>query len=45
MKKARLVLAALLVSFAMSACAESPTFPADCVDPGGNNVKCTTDPL
>ena len=40
MKKARLILAAVLASVAISACTTSPTMPGDCVDPGGNHFIC-----
>lgn len=40
MKKARLLLAVALASLAFTACANSPTAPGDCVDPGGNHFWC-----
>ena len=40
MKKARLILAVVLASMAISACSNSPTMPGDCVDPGGNHFYC-----
>jgi hypothetical protein len=40
MKKARLVLAVVLASLTVSACAANPTFPDTCVDPGGNSYYC-----
>jgi hypothetical protein len=39
MKKARLLLAVVIATLAVSACSASPTFPADCVDPGTNSSR------
>jgi hypothetical protein len=39
MKKARLLLVAVLASLAVSACSASPTFPDTCVDPGTNSSR------
>jgi outer membrane protein assembly factor BamE (lipoprotein component of BamABCDE complex) len=40
MKKARLLLVAVLASLAVSACSASSTSPNTCVDPGGNSYYC-----
>jgi hypothetical protein len=40
MKKARLFLAVVLASLAVSACSSSTTMPDICVDPGGNSFYC-----